>query len=718
MDLLNEAQELFEFTCAVRRDLHRHPELGFEEFRTAGIVAAELNRLGLETTTGVGKTGVVGMLEGARPGPTILMRFDMDALPVTEETGAEYSSQIPGKMHACGHDGHVAVGLTVARLLSAHRQELAGNVKMVFQPAEEGLGGAEAMLAGGVLANPRPDLTLALHLWNEKPLGWVGVVPGPMMAGAEIFHVHLSGKGGHGALPDMAIDPMAAAAQVITALQTIVSRNVSPLKAAVVSVTRVWGGETFNVIPPSVELQGTIRTFEEPVRARVLERFRQIVEGIASAMGCQAEIDLKFLTPAVVNEPALASRLKDLFPRVDPQIVVETNYQTMGSEDMAYLMREVPGCYFLVGSANPERNLNYSHHHPRFDFDEAVLPRAAAFMAAAAVDLLHPQGQDAVNGLIEEPERTEPADTVQTVQVEEGPSCYLLAGAGRDPDQLLEKVPERVVSLVPSLTESLFDLGIGANLVGITDYCIYPEGEVRNLPRVGGPKDAHLTDLLALKPDLVIASQEENSRELVEALQAAGVTCLVANSQSVAGSIEVLWRLVDLFHSQPAGLRLRTLEMALDWARTAQASLPEIRYFCPIWQDKTAGGQDWWMVFNRRTYANDLLQLFGGKNIFADRERRYPLEADLGRGKAEPPGDRDARYPRVTLDEILSAEPEMILLPSEPFNFDDPYLEQFGRLFAETPAGKNGRILQVDGSLITWFGTRLGRALSELPSLF
>ena len=211
MDFLREAQDLFDFTRAMRRDLHRHPELGYEEYRTSGIVAGELNRLGLETTTGVGKTGVVGVLEGALPGPTVLVRFDMDALPVTEETGAEYASETQGKMHACGHDGHVAVGLTVARLLAAHRQEMAGNVKLVFQPAEEGLGGAEAMLAAGVLANPRPDHTLALHIWNEKPLGWVGVVPGPMMAAADIFHVRLVGKGGHGAIPNQTIDPIVAA---------------------------------------------------------------------------------------------------------------------------------------------------------------------------------------------------------------------------------------------------------------------------------------------------------------------------------------------------------------------------------------------------------------------------------------------------------------------------------------------------------------------------
>ena len=185
--LLEEAFEEFEYTRSLRRDLHRHPELGFEEVRTGGIVAAELNKLGLEVRTGVAKTGVVALIEGRTPGPVVLLRFDMDALPVQEETGVEYASQTPGKMHACGHDGHVAIGLTVARLLSRHRDELHGTVKLVFQPAEEGQGGAEGMIKDGVLESPVPDLAFALHLWNEKPVGWLGVVPGPFMAAVGDF---------------------------------------------------------------------------------------------------------------------------------------------------------------------------------------------------------------------------------------------------------------------------------------------------------------------------------------------------------------------------------------------------------------------------------------------------------------------------------------------------------------------------------------------------
>jgi amidohydrolase len=386
--LLAESRTLFDYTRALRRDLHRNPELGFQEVRTAGIVVRELNALGLEVSAGVGKTGVVALLEGARPGPVVLLRFDMDALPVAEETGAEYASQNPGVMHACGHDGHTAIGLSVARLLESHRQDLAGTVKFVFQPAEEGLGGAEAMVADGVLENPRPDLALALHLWNEMPVGRLGLTAGPVMAASEIFQVRITGRGGHGALPHRVVDPVLAAAQVVTALQSIVARNVSPLESAVVSVTNIKGGDAFNVIPSSVELKGTIRSFDPEVRRQVLERFHQVVAGVAQALGCQAEIALKRVTPAVVNDAGITQRVQAVASRVLPESVQYVSHRTMGSEDMAFMMETVPGCYFFVGSANREKGLDYGHHHPRFDFDEEILPQAVALIASAAAEFL------------------------------------------------------------------------------------------------------------------------------------------------------------------------------------------------------------------------------------------------------------------------------------------------------------------------------------------
>ena len=389
-DYLQEAQSLSEYTRRLRRDFHMHPELGYQEVRTAGIVARELSELGLEVTTGIAKTGVVGMLEGGQPGPVVLLRFDMDALPITEQTGAEYASQNPGVMHACGHDGHTAVGLTVARLLHAHAAELAGTVKFVFQPAEEGLRGAELMVKEGVLENPRPDLSLAMHVWNDEPYGWLGVASGPVMAAAEIFKVTLTGKGGHGAMPHQAIDPVVAAAQVITALQSIPARNVSPLKTAVISVTMLRAGDAFNIIPMTAELTGTIRTFEPEVRKIVLERFHQVVAGVSQAMGCQAEIEVTSITPAVINDPLVSQRVRAVAQRLLPDTPVVTDYATMGSEDMAFMMQDVPGCFFFVGSANPQHGLDAPHHHPRFDIDEQALTRGAALMAAAAADFLSP----------------------------------------------------------------------------------------------------------------------------------------------------------------------------------------------------------------------------------------------------------------------------------------------------------------------------------------
>jgi amidohydrolase len=388
-DFLSEALALFEYTQSLRRDFHAHPELGFHEDRTAGIIAKELTALGLEVRTGVGGTGVVALLEGANPGPVVLVRADMDALPISEETGAPYASQNPGVMHACGHDGHTAILLTVAKLLNSHRSQLSGTVKYMFQPAEEGMGGAERMIEDDVLENPKVDVALALHVWNEKPVGWIGIASGPVMAGAEIFKIKVQGKGGHGAVPHLSVDPILASAQIVTALQGIVARNVAPLQTAVVSVCTIHGGETFNVIPPAVEMTGTIRTFEPAVRTLVQERFEKTVHSISEGMGCLADIEMQLLTPATINNPETAmcvqAAARCLFSEAD---INTTNYITMGSEDFAFILEKVPGCFFFIGSANPEKGLDAGHHHPKFDIDEAALPRGAALMVATIIDLL------------------------------------------------------------------------------------------------------------------------------------------------------------------------------------------------------------------------------------------------------------------------------------------------------------------------------------------
>jgi amidohydrolase len=297
-------------------------------------------------------------------------------------------------MHACGHDGHTAIGLTVAKILNEHKNDLAGNVKFCFQPSEEGnngeeVGGAEMMMRDGVLGSPKVDMSLSLHLWNEKPLGWVGVAKGPVMAGAEEFQVKVIGRGGHGAIPDQTIDPVVAAANIVNALQSIVSRNVAPLETAVVSVTTIHGGTAFNVIPQEVTLEGTIRTFDKQVRQRVVERFEQIAKGVGHAMGCQVEVSTKHITPALVNDDAMAENVQQTAARVLSESDLDTNgCLTMAAEDMAFMQEKVPGCYFFIGSNDPSRNLDYGHHHPKFDFDEEALVRGVALMASAAADIL------------------------------------------------------------------------------------------------------------------------------------------------------------------------------------------------------------------------------------------------------------------------------------------------------------------------------------------
>lgn len=380
-----EALELFNYSQAIRRDLHLHPELGFQEIRTSGIVARELQKLGLEVSTGLAQTGVVAVLEGTRPGPVLLLRFDMDALPIQEDTGVEYASLTPGVMHACGHDAHVAIGLTTARILWNHRSEINGTIKLMFQPAEEGLGGAEGMIAAGVLETPKVDAALALHVWNDKPVGWVASPPGPLMAGGEIFKVTVEGKGGHGALPQESIDPVIASVQMISALQTIVSRNIAPLDAAVVSVCQLNTGDAFNIVPQKAEFSGTIRTFEPAVRQKVIERFDAIVSHIGEAMGCSVNCEIRRLTPAVINDAALAEMVTQTAIDIFPESQIDNTYRVMVSEDMAFLMEKVPGCYFMIGASDPHKDTHFGHHHPRFNIDEEVLSNGAALMAAAAL---------------------------------------------------------------------------------------------------------------------------------------------------------------------------------------------------------------------------------------------------------------------------------------------------------------------------------------------
>lgn len=366
-----------------RRDFHQHPELAFQETRTARIVADVLQALGMEVQTGVGKTGVVGLLEGAADGPTVLVRADMDALPIPTEITTEYASQTPGVMHACGHDGHTAVLLGVARMFAQHRDQMKGRIKFVFQPAEEIGSGARAMKADGVLESPRPDVSLGLHLWNEMPVGELGVASGPVMAGSGDFEITITGKGGHGAAPHMAIDPVVCAAQIVLGFQTIVARTLDPLDTAVLSVTRIHAGTANNIIPQTAVMGGTFRFFKHSVAETVQRRMREIVEGVCAAMHCTAEVRFRLATEPVSNAEEIAAPVREVFQALGITPEHFHNYRTMGSEDVGEFMTDIPGMFFFVGSASPERGLNYPHHHPKFDFDEAALPLGAGLLAAA-----------------------------------------------------------------------------------------------------------------------------------------------------------------------------------------------------------------------------------------------------------------------------------------------------------------------------------------------
>ncbi len=393
IDFAAEAQALRDELVARRRDFHRHPELAFEEVRTAGVVAGALRDLGLEVRAGVGKTGVVGLLEGAHDGPTVLIRADMDALPIHEENNVEYASTAPGKMHACGHDGHTAVALAVARMLNAHRDRMAGRVQFVFQPAEETAGGAQAMIDDGALDGLNPAVSLGLHFWSGLETGKLAIAEGPIMAAADIFRVKVRGYGGHGGAPHETRDPVVAAAQIIVALQSIVSRNISPLDAAVLSIGRVHAGEGFNVIPGEADMRGTLRTYRPEVRETLIARMDAVVSGVAAAMGCEATLEVESLAPPVRNDPTVTAQARRAVADALGASALGADLRLMVAEDVSLFLERAPGCFMFVGSGNPAKGTDYPHHHPRFDLDEDALPVAAAALAAAAARYVLPDEQ-------------------------------------------------------------------------------------------------------------------------------------------------------------------------------------------------------------------------------------------------------------------------------------------------------------------------------------
>ena len=368
----------FQRIVDTRRDLHRHPELAFQETRTAGVVAGCLSSLGASPWTGVAKTGVVVDLGDGRE--RLLVRADMDALPILEASGVEFESEMPGRMHACGHDGHVAIALAAAERLAGRP---AGPVRLLFQPAEEIGGGARACAEAGVLDGVRA--AVGLHLWNQMPVGRVGVNRGALMAAVDEFEIVVEGRGGHGAAPHETADPIVAAARIVEALQTIVSREVSPLDPAVVTIGTVHGGDAFNVIPSTVRLTGTARWFNEATGAAMPGRIERIVTHTAAAAGLTGRLDYRRVNRPVVNDPRIADRVIAAATRLLGEENVEIETRTLGGEDMSVYLDQVPGCFFFVGSApeGPHR----PHHSPRFAIDERALAVAVVLIEAVVRDL-------------------------------------------------------------------------------------------------------------------------------------------------------------------------------------------------------------------------------------------------------------------------------------------------------------------------------------------
>jgi amidohydrolase len=383
---LDDAQALTDRMVAIRRDLHMHPELGFQEVRTARMVAEELGKLGYEVITGVGKTGVVGLMSGAKPGDrTALLRFDMDALPIQDAKEVPYRSQVPGVMHACGHDAHVAIGIGVATMLAKHREEWGGTVKLMFQPAEEGLGGAMAMIDDGVLQGPAPQMAFGLHVSSGHPLGRAVVREGALLAAADLFEITITGKGGHGARPHETIDAVVVAAQIVVALQTIVARGIDPEDVGVVTVGSIQAGLAGNVIADTALLTGTVRTFKPATRDHIHRRIAEIASSVAVAFGATAETRQTFATPPTICAAEPTALVYAAAAEVLGADQINTTFRTTGGEDFAAVLERVPGNFFFIGGRNEARGITAPHHNPHFDIDEACMPLGAAILCDAAL---------------------------------------------------------------------------------------------------------------------------------------------------------------------------------------------------------------------------------------------------------------------------------------------------------------------------------------------
>ena len=372
----------------LRETIHMYPEDGFSEFTTSKIIIEELEKLGIKVQKNVAKTGVVGLIEGKYPGKTVLLRADMDTLKIQEQADVEYKSKIDGMMHACGHDGHVAGLLGAAMILNELKDNLHGNVKLVFQPAEERDGGALPMIEEGVLENPKVDAAFAAHLWGYLNEGEVHLKEGPMMASPDIFNIKVIGKGGHGAVPQESIDPIVITCQIVNSLQTIVSRKINPLDPVVITCGRIQGGDCHNVIPNEVELEGTIRTFNEETRNWVPKVMEDLIRGITTSQGAAYEFKYEPKYPALINDKYMTSFAKESLKKVvGEENVFDLKEPNMGGEDFAYFAQKVPSAFIFVGIAN-NKSEPVIHHNPYFKWDSKNVGILAQGLSQIAIDYL------------------------------------------------------------------------------------------------------------------------------------------------------------------------------------------------------------------------------------------------------------------------------------------------------------------------------------------
>jgi len=366
--------EMKDWLIETRRTIHMNPELGFEEVETARLVAGYLEKFGLQVKTGMAKTGVIGLLKGGRPGKTVAIRADMDALPMEEANPVPYRSKVKGKMHACGHDAHVTILLGVAQLFSSMAHQVQGNIKWIFQPAEEGGGGGRVLTEEGVLENPRVDAIFGAHVFPDLKTGNVGIHEKEGLAATDRFVIKMIGRGAHGAYPHLSKDPILAAGHLITQIHSIVSRNINPLDSAVITIGKMSGGTAFNIIPDEAEILGTVRSLNPKVREELKSRMELVTQGVARSFGVDYDFDFQYGYPALVNDPEMSRLVAAACAKGIGRENVEFIRPSMGGEDFAYYLEKVPGSFFRLGCRNEAKGIVNPFHSSRFDIDEEVLP--------------------------------------------------------------------------------------------------------------------------------------------------------------------------------------------------------------------------------------------------------------------------------------------------------------------------------------------------------